>query len=134
MSHTELNLKKFSKWQWFRYEVSKAEEEMPDDVLNLLLGLVDPLHDAHTTLLRDVEERLAVWEGRCNVHLKSDHQRIGDVLLKNLMILPVIDLFECTKVDTIPQFQEITVYLLNILKFCHILLNFFVCSCANCIE
>lgn len=77
--------------RWFRYEVSKAEEEMPDDVLNLLLGLVDPLHDAHTTLLRDVEERLAVWEGRCNVHLKSDHQRIGDVLLKNLMILPIYE-------------------------------------------
>ncbi|XP_049801238.1 FERM, ARHGEF and pleckstrin domain-containing protein 1 [Schistocerca nitens] len=76
---------------WFRDEVTKEEEEMPDEVVNLLLGLVEPLHEAHTALLREVEQRLATWEGRGNAHLKGDYQRIGDVFLKHMSVLPLYD-------------------------------------------
>lgn len=76
---------------WFRDEVTKEEEEMPDEVVNLLLGLVEPLHEAHTALLREVEQRLATWEGRGNAHLKGDYQRIGDIFLKHMSVLPLYD-------------------------------------------
>ncbi|XP_063223774.1 FERM, ARHGEF and pleckstrin domain-containing protein 1 [Bacillus rossius redtenbacheri] len=73
---------------WFRDEVSKEEEEMPDDVLNLLFALVDPIYEYHCGFLREIEQRLATWEGRSNAHLKGDHQRIGDIVFKNLAVLP----------------------------------------------
>uniref|UniRef100_A0A670KG33 FERM, ARHGEF and pleckstrin domain-containing protein 1 n=1 Tax=Podarcis muralis TaxID=64176 RepID=A0A670KG33_PODMU len=46
---------------WFQSTVSK-EDCMPEEI----------------------EQRLALWEGRSNAHLKGDYQRIGDVMLKNI--------------------------------------------------
>lgn len=62
---------------------------MPDDVLNGLFTLIDPLNEAHCRFLREIEQRLALWEGRSNAHLKGDTQRLGDIILHNLIILPV---------------------------------------------
>ena len=75
--------------QWFRDEVSKEEGEMPDTALMPLFSLVEPLLEYHCAFLRDVETRLATWEGRSNAHLNGDYRRIGDVLLKNMGVLPV---------------------------------------------
>nr|CAD7591249.1 unnamed protein product [Timema genevievae] len=74
---------------WFRDEVSKEEDEMPDDVLNLLFALIDPIYEFHCNFLREIEQRLASWEGRSNAHFKGDHQRMGDVIYKNISALPV---------------------------------------------
>lgn len=67
--------------QWFRDEVYKEESHFS---LDALLNLIDPLHDAHCTILRDVELRLAAWEGKT-----GQQQRIGDILLKAMDFLPV---------------------------------------------
>nr|CAD7196275.1 unnamed protein product [Timema douglasi] len=76
---------------WFRDEVSKEEDEMPDDVLNLLFALIDPIYEFHCSFLREIEQRLASWEGRSNAHFKGDHQRMGDVIFKNISTLPRYD-------------------------------------------
>jgi hypothetical protein len=69
--------------------VSKEEGEMPDTALMALFSLVEPLLEYHCGFLRHVETRLATWEGRSNAHLNGDYRRIGDVLLKNMGVLPV---------------------------------------------
>uniref|UniRef100_A0A3B3Y741 FERM, ARHGEF and pleckstrin domain-containing protein 1 n=1 Tax=Poecilia mexicana TaxID=48701 RepID=A0A3B3Y741_9TELE len=63
------------------------DEETPDSLKNTILSTFEPLHKFHTGFLREVEQRLAIWEGRSNAHIKGDYQRIGDVMLKNLQAL-----------------------------------------------
>ncbi|XP_047226539.1 FERM, ARHGEF and pleckstrin domain-containing protein 1-like isoform X2 [Girardinichthys multiradiatus] len=63
------------------------DEATPDSLKNTILSTFEPLHNFHTGFLREVEQRLALWEGRSNAHIKGDYQRIGDVMLKNLQAL-----------------------------------------------
>ncbi|EFX84918.1 hypothetical protein DAPPUDRAFT_314509 [Daphnia pulex] len=66
---------------WFRDELNK-EEYMPEEVLTLLFNHVDPLYEHHTLLLKELEHRMAAWEGRTTTFTKGDVHRIGDLLLK----------------------------------------------------
>uniref|UniRef100_A0A3B3BHP9 FERM, ARHGEF and pleckstrin domain-containing protein 1 n=1 Tax=Oryzias melastigma TaxID=30732 RepID=A0A3B3BHP9_ORYME len=63
------------------------DEATPDSLKETVLSTFEPLHKFHTGFLREVEQRLALWEGRSNAHIKGDYQRIGDVMLKNLQAL-----------------------------------------------
>nr|XP_046237982.1 FERM, ARHGEF and pleckstrin domain-containing protein 1-like [Scatophagus argus] len=60
------------------------DEAFPDSVKNLISTSYDPIYKFHQGFLKEVEQRLAQWEGRSNAHIKGDYQRIGDVLLKNI--------------------------------------------------
>uniref|UniRef100_A0A3Q2Z5L5 FERM, ARHGEF and pleckstrin domain-containing protein 1 n=1 Tax=Hippocampus comes TaxID=109280 RepID=A0A3Q2Z5L5_HIPCM len=60
------------------------EEDTPDSLKKAVFSTLEPLHRFHSGFLRELEQRLALWEGRSNAHIKGDYQRIGDVLLKNL--------------------------------------------------
>ncbi|XP_015270583.1 PREDICTED: FERM, RhoGEF and pleckstrin domain-containing protein 1 [Gekko japonicus] len=68
---------------WFQGSVSK-DDCMPEALKNLIFSNFEPLHKFHTTFLKEIEQRLALWEGRSNAHLKGDYQRIGDLMLKNI--------------------------------------------------
>ncbi|XP_023477518.2 FERM, ARHGEF and pleckstrin domain-containing protein 1 isoform X1 [Equus caballus] len=68
---------------WFQSTVSK-EESMPETLKSLIFPNFEPLHKFHTNFLKEIEQRLALWEGRSNAHIRGDHQRIGDVMLKNI--------------------------------------------------
>ncbi|KAM7177958.1 FERM, ARHGEF and pleckstrin domain-containing protein 1 isoform 10-T14 [Macrochelys suwanniensis] len=68
---------------WFQSTVSK-DDYMPETLKNLLFSSFEPLHKFHTSFLKEIEQRLALWEGRSNAHIKGDYQRIGDVMLKNI--------------------------------------------------
>uniref|UniRef100_A0A671VZM3 FERM, ARHGEF and pleckstrin domain-containing protein 1 n=1 Tax=Sparus aurata TaxID=8175 RepID=A0A671VZM3_SPAAU len=59
------------------------DEATPDSLKDTVFSSFEPLHKFHTGFLREVEQRLALWEGRSNAHIKGDYQRIGDVMLKN---------------------------------------------------
>ncbi|XP_037542916.1 FERM, ARHGEF and pleckstrin domain-containing protein 1 [Nematolebias whitei] len=63
------------------------DEATPESLKDTVLSTFEPLHKFHTGFLREVEQRLALWEGRSNAHIKGDYQRIGDVMLKNLQAL-----------------------------------------------
>ncbi|XP_059184300.1 FERM, ARHGEF and pleckstrin domain-containing protein 1-like isoform X3 [Centropristis striata] len=60
------------------------DEAFPDSVKNLICASYDPVYKFHQGFLKEVEQRLAQWEGRSNAHIKGDYQRIGDILLKNI--------------------------------------------------
>uniref|UniRef100_A0A669Q7Y1 FERM, ARHGEF and pleckstrin domain-containing protein 1 n=1 Tax=Phasianus colchicus TaxID=9054 RepID=A0A669Q7Y1_PHACC len=68
---------------WFQSAVNK-EDCMPETLKNLIFSNFEPLHKFHTGFLKEIEQRLALWEGRSNAHIKGGHQRIGDVMLKNI--------------------------------------------------
>uniref|UniRef100_A0A667X2S9 FERM, ARHGEF and pleckstrin domain-containing protein 1 n=1 Tax=Myripristis murdjan TaxID=586833 RepID=A0A667X2S9_9TELE len=61
-----------------------TDEALPDSVRNLISTNYDPVYKFHQGFLKEVEQRLAQWEGRSNAHIKGDYQRIGDILLKNI--------------------------------------------------
>ncbi|XP_036400732.1 FERM, ARHGEF and pleckstrin domain-containing protein 1-like isoform X2 [Megalops cyprinoides] len=60
------------------------DEAMPESLRNVICSNFDPLYKFHSGFLREVEQRLALWEGRSNAHIKGDYQRIGDVMLNNV--------------------------------------------------
>uniref|UniRef100_A0A671SZZ4 FERM, ARHGEF and pleckstrin domain-containing protein 1 n=1 Tax=Sinocyclocheilus anshuiensis TaxID=1608454 RepID=A0A671SZZ4_9TELE len=73
----------------FQKSVEK-DEAMPDSLRNLIFANFEPVCKFHETFLKDVEQRLAQWEGRSNAHIKGDYQRIGDVMLKNIQGLKLL--------------------------------------------
>uniref|UniRef100_A0A8C7EU08 FERM, ARHGEF and pleckstrin domain-containing protein 2 n=1 Tax=Neovison vison TaxID=452646 RepID=A0A8C7EU08_NEOVI len=68
---------------WFRSAVVK-EDAMPADLMTLLFSNIDPIYEFHRGFLREVEQRLALWEGSSDTHVTGGHQRIGDILLRNM--------------------------------------------------
>uniref|UniRef100_A0A8C5VHP9 FERM, ARHGEF and pleckstrin domain-containing protein 1 n=1 Tax=Microcebus murinus TaxID=30608 RepID=A0A8C5VHP9_MICMU len=68
---------------WFQSAASK-EDAMPETLKSLIFPNFEPLHKFHTSFLKEIEQRLAMWEGRSNAHIRGDYQRIGDVMLKNI--------------------------------------------------
>ncbi|XP_045444707.1 FERM, ARHGEF and pleckstrin domain-containing protein 1 isoform X4 [Pipistrellus kuhlii] len=71
---------------WFQSAVSK-EDSMPETLKSLIFPNFEPLHKFHTNFLKEIEQRLALWEGRSNAHIRGDYQRIGDVMLKNVQAM-----------------------------------------------
>ncbi|KAM9319373.1 FERM, ARHGEF and pleckstrin domain-containing protein 1 [Gastrophryne carolinensis] len=68
---------------WFQNAVNK-DDAMPEHLKNLIFTNFDPLHKFHSSFLKEVDQRLALWEGKSNALLKVDNQKIGDVMLKNI--------------------------------------------------
>lgn len=66
------------------------DEVMPQSLRNLIFANFEPVYKFHENFLKDMEQRLAQWEGRSNAHIKGDYQRIGDVMLKNIQGLKLL--------------------------------------------
>ncbi|XP_052448988.1 FERM, ARHGEF and pleckstrin domain-containing protein 1-like isoform X1 [Carassius gibelio] len=73
----------------FQKSVGK-DEALPDSLRNLIFANFEPVYKFHESFLKDVEQRLAQWEGRSNAHIKGDYQRVGDVMLKNIQGLKLL--------------------------------------------
>ncbi|XP_065529877.1 FERM, ARHGEF and pleckstrin domain-containing protein 2 isoform X1 [Lathamus discolor] len=71
---------------WFRSAVIK-ENAMPEGLMTLLFSNIDPIYEFHRGFLKEIEQRLSLWEGRTNAYVKGDYQRIGDVMLRNMRTL-----------------------------------------------
>lgn len=78
---------------WFRDEMSKEGEEGVEGVA-ALLNLLDPLHDAHCMLLRDMELRLAAWES---------NPSISDIFLKIVQYLPLYEQYVSEHLNVLVQ-------------------------------
>lgn len=60
--------------------MSKEDDEMGQiEAVNMLLNIIDPIYDAHSIFLKDVEMRLNNWDPPC----------IADVLLQHFKNLEV---------------------------------------------
>ncbi|XP_009867970.1 PREDICTED: FERM, RhoGEF and pleckstrin domain-containing protein 2, partial [Apaloderma vittatum] len=71
---------------WFRSAVIK-ENAMPEGLMTLLFSNIDPIYEFHRGFLKEIEQRLSLWEGKTNAHMKGDYQRIGDIMLRNMHTL-----------------------------------------------
>ncbi|KAM6260200.1 FERM, ARHGEF and pleckstrin domain-containing protein 2 isoform 1-T3 [Spheniscus humboldti] len=71
---------------WFRSAVIK-ENAMPEGLMTLLFSNIDPIYEFHRGFLKEIEQRLSLWEGKTNAHMKGDYQRIGDIMLRNMRTL-----------------------------------------------
>lgn len=60
----------------------------PEDVENLqpLFDYFESMVQHHSIFLRDLEHRIVVWENR-----GEETHRIGDVMLKNMVVLPIYE-------------------------------------------
>ncbi|XP_004529222.1 FERM, ARHGEF and pleckstrin domain-containing protein 2 isoform X2 [Ceratitis capitata] len=68
---------------------SFRQELYSEDIDNLqpLFDFLDSMAQHHNTFLREIEHRMVLWEGR-GTH---DTHRIGDVMMKNIAVLPIYD-------------------------------------------
>lgn len=71
---------------WFRNAVTK-HDLMPDHLMELLFGNLDPIYDFHCGFLKEIETRLHMWEGKSNAHLNGDYQKIGDIMVHGMRVL-----------------------------------------------
>ncbi|KFV66598.1 FERM, RhoGEF and pleckstrin domain-containing protein 2, partial [Dryobates pubescens] len=71
---------------WFRSAVLK-ENAMPEGLMTLLFSNIDPIYEFHRGFLKEIEQRLSLWEGKNNASMKGDYQRIGDIMLRNMRAL-----------------------------------------------
>jgi len=55
-----------------------------DPSISLLLNIIDPIYDAHSVLLKEVEQRLGTTDNR-----GPHSHRVADILLKAIQYLPV---------------------------------------------
>lgn len=67
---------------WWRDQLGDVHIEQ----LQPLFALVEQMVQHHGVFLRDLEHRLLLWEGRSAA---PDTHRIGDIMLKNMCMLPV---------------------------------------------
>uniref|UniRef100_A0A8C7MQU7 FERM, ARHGEF and pleckstrin domain-containing protein 1 n=1 Tax=Oncorhynchus kisutch TaxID=8019 RepID=A0A8C7MQU7_ONCKI len=119
----------------FKSPVSITNEAAPDSLKSIIFSNFDPLYKFHSGFLREVEQRLALWEGRSNAHIKGDYQRIGDVMLKNLQGLKPLTahlqkhseaLVELEKACRGSRRLEVLVRDFELQKVCYIPLNVFI--------
>ncbi|XP_029314634.1 FERM, ARHGEF and pleckstrin domain-containing protein 1 [Cottoperca gobio] len=118
----------------FQSAVGK-DEATSESLKNTVLSNFEPLHKFHAGFLREVEQRLALWEGRSNAHIKGDYQRIGDVMHKNLQGLKPLTanlhkqsevLFELEKACRTSRRFEGLCRDFELQKVCYVPLNVFI--------
>ncbi|GFR78712.1 FERM, RhoGEF and pleckstrin domain-containing protein [Elysia marginata] len=66
---------------WFRNAVS-CEPAIHTAMHELLFQYLDPIYNFHHTFLKEVEQRLAAWEGKAQPQTNGECQKIGDLMLK----------------------------------------------------
>lgn len=70
-------------YSWFHDELPPENVES----LQPLFLLIEAMIQHHSVFLRDLEHRLLLWEGRGT----QETHRIGDVMLKNMVVLPIYE-------------------------------------------
>lgn len=67
--------------------MSKEDDEMGQiESVNMLLNLIDPIYDAHSVFLRDVEMRLSNWDPPCIADVLLQHFNNLEVMLFNNLV------------------------------------------------
>uniref|UniRef100_A0A8C7DQP1 FERM, ARHGEF and pleckstrin domain-containing protein 1 n=1 Tax=Oncorhynchus kisutch TaxID=8019 RepID=A0A8C7DQP1_ONCKI len=111
------------------------DEAVPDSLKSTIFTNFAPLYRFQSVFLREVEQRLALWEGCSNAHIKGDYQRIGDVMLKHLQGLKPLTahlqkhseaLVELEKACRGSPRLEVLVRDFELQKVCYIPLNVFI--------
>lgn len=79
---------------WFKEKVEKEDSDsVPAEALATLFSNLDPIYKAHCSLLRDLEQRLAVWEGKASPGSYSNVHGVGGLLLDYGHVTELYDLY-----------------------------------------
>ncbi|XP_048240865.1 FERM, ARHGEF and pleckstrin domain-containing protein 2-like isoform X2 [Haliotis rufescens] len=70
---------------WFRNALS-GDTMILNSMVELVFSYLDPIYEFHCSFLKDVDQRLSMWEGKSNAHQNGDYQRIGDIVLNALVV------------------------------------------------
>ncbi|XP_016342979.1 FERM, RhoGEF and pleckstrin domain-containing protein 1-like [Sinocyclocheilus anshuiensis] len=117
--------------------VLDKEDCVPDALKTLLSSTYEPLHSHHTHFLQELEERLSLWEGRCNMQVKGEIQRIGDLLLKTVQEMKALSaqlqtssecVFALERACVASRSLECVCREFELQKVCYIPLNVFLLS------
>ncbi|XP_064638687.1 FERM, ARHGEF and pleckstrin domain-containing protein 2-like isoform X5 [Lineus longissimus] len=73
---------------WFRNTVCH-KELIPKYLEALMFSFLDEIYEHHCYFLKELEQRLAMWEGKSNAHLNGDYRKVGDLMLSNMKVLPL---------------------------------------------
>lgn len=76
----------------------------PEDVENLqpLFDYFESMVQHHSIFLRDLEHRIVVWESR-----GEETHRIGDVMLKNMVVLPIYEEYVEVHRETLQRLNDL---------------------------
>ncbi|XP_077205155.1 FERM, ARHGEF and pleckstrin domain-containing protein 2 isoform X2 [Paroedura picta] len=94
---------------WFRSAVVK-ENAMPEGLMTLFFSNIDPIYEFHRGFLKELEQRLALWEGRSNAPTKGDYQRIGDLMLRNMHMLKELTGYLQKHDEVLTELEKATKY------------------------
>ncbi|XP_075446937.1 FERM, ARHGEF and pleckstrin domain-containing protein 1 isoform X2 [Ascaphus truei] len=83
-----------------------GDDAMSESLKRLIFSNFDPLYKFHTSFLKEVDQRLALWEGRANGHMKGDNQKIGDVMLKNIQGMKQLTSHLQKHYDVLMEFEK----------------------------
>ncbi|XP_048362578.1 FERM, ARHGEF and pleckstrin domain-containing protein 2 isoform X2 [Sphaerodactylus townsendi] len=118
---------------WFRSVVVK-ENAMPEGLMTLFFSNIDPIYEFHRGFLKELEQRLALWEGRSNAPTKGDYQRIGDLMRKNMHTLKELTIYLQKHDEVLTELEKATKYIkklemvykeFELQKVCYLPLNTF---------
>ncbi|XP_016047565.1 FERM, ARHGEF and pleckstrin domain-containing protein 2 isoform X2 [Erinaceus europaeus] len=87
---------------WFRSAVLK-EGARPTQLAAPLFSSIDPMYEFHRNFLRQLEQRLTLWEGGA-----LGHQRVGDMLLRNMLQLQALTEHLQRHGEVLAQLEEAT--------------------------
>lgn len=83
---------------WFNDELPPENVES----LRPIFMLIESMIQHHSVFLRDLEHRLVLWEGRGT----TDSHRIGDVMLKNMVVLPIYEEYLDNHLEYLERLNE----------------------------
>jgi len=67
-------------------ETLTTEDALPTNLMDLIFEPLTPIYEFHCGLLRDIEQRLSLWEGRTSLPGSYDCKKVGDLLV-NMPVL-----------------------------------------------
>ncbi|XP_054723282.1 FERM, ARHGEF and pleckstrin domain-containing protein 1-like [Uloborus diversus] len=79
------------------------QKSVYSEAMDKVLGVIDPLFEIHCSLLRDLEQRLAFWEGRPVNRAQSCVKGVGDILLLHKGMIPL----HCAYLEKLPHILEL---------------------------
>uniref|UniRef100_A0A8C1N4N2 FERM, ARHGEF and pleckstrin domain-containing protein 1 n=1 Tax=Cyprinus carpio TaxID=7962 RepID=A0A8C1N4N2_CYPCA len=109
-------------------KVLDKEDCVPEALKTLLSSTYEPLHSHHTHFLQELEERLSLWEGQCNMQVKGEIQRLGDLLLKTQLEMSSECVFALERACVASCRLECVCREFELQKVCYIPLNVFLLS------
>lgn len=67
-------------------EATDQLDSFPSQISDVLFNGLGAIYKLHCALLKEIEQRLTVWEGKSSSHMNSDVRKIGDLFLNNMHI------------------------------------------------